>query len=40
MRIGSGTNADYNEYNDGSFEAHAAIWKNLASSNIEKVMGR
>lgn len=37
MRIGSGDEAGFNDYNDGTFERHANYWKDKNNvSNIEK----
>lgn len=40
MRIASGTDTDYNEYNDSSFERLVDYWKTAAASNIENAMGK
>ena len=39
VRIGSGTDNGFDDYNDGSFEGHAANWKTQSASNIEIAMG-
>lgn len=39
VRIGSGTDNGFDEYNDSSFEGHAKNWKSQSASNIEKAMG-
>lgn len=37
MRVGSGDETGFNDYNDGTFEKHATYWKDKnKASNIEK----
>ncbi len=39
VRVGSGDEKGYNDYNGDKFETHAQYWKTAPASNIEKAMG-